>query len=204
MNIVTNLWKLAWALRSVKDPEKTHYMRKLAKDSDWEEGKHPRDKDGRFTSVGGVASAKKEERHKKQKRPKYTKEEGYKSQIGDPLEGDYHGYAAIQALVKEKHGYVPNAFTRPDIGNIALPWGDDFMGLKHIIQERMSQGISLEDFLPKLSGIIEDGKLESRNGRFYIRKNHYTAIVSPTYFDDEFAFLLTGWDENYPESMKKH
>lgn len=39
---------------------------------------------------------------------------------------------------------------------------------------------------------------------FYIRKDHYTAIVSPTYFDDEFTFLLTGWDENYPKSTKKH
>lgn len=172
-------------------------------DSDeWVEEDHPRDDGGRFTSGGG--SVKKEEKPKQRKRPKYTKEEGYKNQIGEPLEGDYHGYDAIRALAKEKHGYVPNAFTRSDIGGIALPWGDDFMGLKHIIQERMSQGIKPEDFLPKLPNIIENGDIESRNGRFYIRKDHYTAIVSPTYFDDEFTFLLTGWDENYPKSTKKH
>ena len=172
-------------------------------DSDeWVEEDHPRDDGGRFTSGGG--SVKKEEKPKQRKRPKYTKEEGYKNQIGEPIEGDYHGYDAIRALTKEKHGYVPNAFTRPDIGGITLPWGDDFMGLKHIIQERMSQGIKPEDFLPKLPGIIENGDIESRNGRFYIRKDHYTAIVSPTYFDDEFTFLLTGWDENYPKSTKKH
>ena len=172
-------------------------------DSDeWVEEDHPRDDGGRFTSGGG--SVKKEEKPKQRKRPKYTKEEGYKNQIGEPLEGDYHGYDAIRALAKEKHGYVPNAFTRSDIGGIALPWGDDFMGLKHIIQERMSQGIKPEDFLPKLPDIIENGDIERRNGRFYIRKDHYTAIVSPTYFDDEFTFLLTGWDENYPKSTKKH
>ena len=91
-----------------------------------------------------------------------------------------------------------------DIGSIALPWGDDFMGLKHIIQERQSQGIDTNEFLQHLPDIIEDGKLDSRNGRFYIRKDHYTAVISPTYFDDHFTFVLTGWDENVSETTKKH
>lgn len=177
-------------------------MQGVGDSGEWEEDDHPRDEGGRFTSGGG--SVQKEDKPKQKKRSKYTKGEGYKNQIGEPIEGDYHGYDAIRVLTKEKHGYVPNAFTRSDIGGIALPWGDDFMGLKHIIQERMSQGIKPEDFLPKLPDIIENGDIESRNGRFYIRKDHYTAIVSPTYFDDEFTFLLTGWDENYPKSTKKH
>ena len=57
--------------------------------------------------------------------------------------------------------------------------------------------------LPKLPDIIENGKLTSRNGRYYIGKDYYTAVVSPTYFDDQFTFLLTGWDETVPKAAKK-
>lgn len=140
---------------------------------------------------------------KKPKAPKYTKAEGYKHQIGEPIPGEHHGIDAINILLSKHAGYVPETFTRRDIGNIALPWGDDWMGLKHIIQERESQGIKPEDFLPKLPDIIENGELTSRNGRYYIRKDYYTAVVSPTYFDDQFTFLLTGWDETVPKAAKK-
>lgn len=140
----------------------------------------------------------------KQKAPKYTKEEGYEKQIGKPIQGDYKGINAIHKLLEVKRGYVPDAFTREDIGGIALPWGDDFMGLKHIIQERKSQKINVAEFLNRLPDIIENGKIDNRNGRFYIRKDNYTAVISPTYFDDQFTFVLTGWDENVPEAAKKH
>lgn len=140
----------------------------------------------------------------KLKAPKYTKAEGYEKQIGSPIHGGYKGINAINKLLETKSGYVPDAFIRSDIGSIALPWGDDFMGLKHIIQERQSQGIDTNEFLQHLPDIIEDGKLDSRNGRFYIRKDHYTAVISPTYFDDHFTFVLTGWDENVSETTKKH
>lgn len=33
-------------------------------------------------------------------------------------------------------------------------------------------------------------------------KDHYTAVISPTYFDDVFTFLLTGWDDNVPKHAK--
>ena len=171
-------------------------------DSDWEEDKHPRDGDGKFTSGGGGGKGKDSPR--KKKAPKYTKEEGYKNQIGEALPGEHHGYEAIKELVKYQSGYVPAAFSRSDIGDIALPWGDDFMGLKHIIQERASQGVSMQDFLPQLTDIIQQGNLTARNGRFYISKDHYTAVISPTYFDDAFTFLLTGWDDDVPKHAKKH
>lgn len=169
---------------------------------DWAEDEHPRDEGGKFISGAGKGFSGGE--NVKKKAPKYTKEEGYEKQVGKPLKGNYHGYEAIQALVKTKSGYVPNAFTRKDIGEIALPWGDDFMGLKHIIQERQSQGVNISEFLPKLSDIIENGTLEIKNGRYYIQKEHYTAVISPTYFDDHFTFVLTGWDDNVSKHEKKH
>ena len=157
---------------------------------------------GQFTGNGsGNASTGKQP--KKEKKPKLSKEEAYKIKIGNPVLGGYKGAAAINKLRELKSGYVPDAFTRSDIGGIALPWGDDTMGLKHIIQERISQGIDPDDFLPRLPDIIENGAIKKDRGRFYIRKNNYTAVVSPTFLDDEFAFLLTGWDETVPKSKKK-
>ena len=62
----------------------------------------------------------------------------------------------------------------------------------------------MQDFLPQLTDIIQQGNLAARNGRFYISKDHYTAVISLTYFDDAFTFLLTGWDDNVPKHTKKH
>ena len=194
-----------WAINHPKPPEapgKLPQAPRSVGDSDWEEDKHPRDGDGKFTSGGG--GGKENDSPRKKKAPKYTKEEGYKNQIGEALLGEHHGYEAIKELVKYQSGYVPAAFSRSDIGDIALPWGDDFMGLKHIIQERASQGVSMQDFLPQLTNIIQQGNLTARNVRFYISKDHYTAVISPTYFDDLFIFLLTGWDDNVPKHEKKH
>lgn len=156
---------------------------------------------GLFTGEGG--NPVKEEPPKKRKKPKLTKEEAYKKQIGDPIPGGYKGMGAINKLLELKNGYVPDAFERSDIGGIALPWGDDTMGLKHIIQERQAQGIDPMSFLPKLPDIIENGEIKKDRGRFYIRKDNYTAVVSPTYFDDDFTFVLTGWDETVPKAKKK-
>lgn len=44
----------------------------------------------------------------------------------------------------------------------------------------------------------------AKNGRFYLSKEHYTAVISPTYFDDEFTFVLSGWDDNVLKHAKKH
>lgn len=190
-------------------PEKPPQMPKRATDSTFREEEHPRADNGEFTKVDSnkvniEAKNKPKTTTRKRKAPKYSKSEGYEKQIGEPINGEYHGNSAIAILLEKKSGYVPNAFKRKDIGEIALPWGDDFMGLKHIIQERASQGVDLNSFLPKLTDIIETGDLNSRNGRYYISKEHYTAVVSPTYFDDKFTFLLTGWDNNVSKHEKKH
>lgn len=165
-------------------------------DENWDEDKHPRAENGRFGSGGSRKTKPKE------KAPKYTKEEAYKNQIGDPITGGYKGLEAINILRKLQSGYVPDAFTRQDVGGIALPWGDDWMGLKHIIKERSEQGVDVDAFLLRLPDLVEKGQLKADRGRYYIRKDNYTAVVSPTFFDDKFMFLLTGWDENYPKNKE--
>ena len=207
----------------MSDKTEINLERIRAYDAGWNESQHPRAKNGRFSSGHGARSSlpankrdvridalrklakvagegagkmPKSKQPKKPKAPKYTKEEGYKNQIGKPISGGYKGMDAINKLIETKSGYIPDAFVRRDIGGIALPWGDDWMGLKHIIQERISQGIDPEEFLPKLADVIEHGELKTDRGRCYIRKDKYTAVVSRTYFDDDFTFVLTGWDEN--------
>lgn len=193
-------------------------------DARWDESKHSRAQNGQFSKVHGARSSlpankqekrtnalksltkaaamSKKKRPKKPKAPKYTKEEGYKNQVGDPIPGGYKGIDAINKLREVQSGYVPDAFVRPDIGGIALPWGDDWMGLKHIIKDRLAQGIDPDKFLPKLADIIENGEKEEHGGRYYITKDGYLAVVSPTYFDDKFTFLLTGWDTTVPKAKK--
>lgn len=165
-------------------------------DENWDESKHPRADNGQFGN-GGAEKPK-----HKEKAPRYSKGEAYKNQIGEPIAGEHKGLEAINLLRKLQSGYVPDAFTREDIGGIALPWGDNWMGLKHIIKERSEQGVDVDKFLSNLPNVIETGQLKTDRGRWYIRKDNYTAVVSPTFFDDKFTFLLTGWDENYSKNKE--
>lgn len=59
--------------------------------------------------------------------------------FGQPFRG-YHGTEAINKLKNERRGYIPSAFHRDDIGNIDLIYGNDCIGLKHIIKERIGRG----------------------------------------------------------------
>lgn len=59
--------------------------------------------------------------------------------FGQPFRG-YHGIEAINKLKNERRGYIPSAFHRDDIENIDLIYGNECIGLKHIIKERIGRG----------------------------------------------------------------
>lgn len=145
---------------------------------DFEE-KHKRDKDGKFTSGGkdGEASEMPEEWGKE-----YT---GVK------------GKAAIDLLLKEKQGFVKDAFTRDDIGGISLVWGDENMGLAHIIKRRKEKNQDLEKVLNSLEKVVSNGKLSfnQSTNRFEISTDKIKAIVSPSYRNEKIQFLLTAFEE---------
>jgi hypothetical protein len=50
------------------------------------------------------------------------------------------GQAAVEKLLKERQGHVKGAFHRDDTGDIILAWGDDNMGIQHIINHRNLYG----------------------------------------------------------------
>ena len=147
-------------------------------DSDFEESKHPRSDDGKFTG-GGCNSI------------------SFKQESLDLLGQEHkapHGDAAVQKLLDCKNGHIKNAFIRPDIDDITLIWGNDAVGLKHIIKRRTEENKDVDELVSHLSDTIENGTLKiNKRGRFVITKGKYQAIISPEIFNDKLNFLVTGY-----------
>lgn len=106
------------------------------------------------------------------------------------------GQAAIKKILKEKKGHVKDAFTRPDIGGITLIWGDNSVGLQHLINSRERDGITdIEEFLSNLTDVIENGEVVKINdkGRFEILKDGKMAIIAPALRDGKITYLFTAF-----------
>lgn len=150
-------------------------------DSDFEESKHPRSDDGKFTGGGSGGG----------------NSIGFKQESLDLLGQEHkapHGDAAVQKLLDCKNGHIKNAFIRPDIDDITLIWGNDAVGLKHIIKRRTEENKDVDELVSHLSDTIENGTLKiNKRGRFVITKGKYQAIISPEIFNDKLNFLVTGY-----------
>ena len=116
MNVVLLLTRNGRTFRA----DLTPFLFGTRAENEWDESKHPRDKDGKF-GKGGDLSKK-----------RYPSKEGF---YGEEFKG-VKGKAAVDRLMKEKRGHVKGAFTRKDIGDIDLVWGNEGMGLAHIIKRR--------------------------------------------------------------------
>lgn len=150
-------------------------------DSDFEESKHPRNDDGKFTGGGSGGG----------------NSIGFKQESLDLLGQEHkapHGDAAVQKLLDCKNGHIKNAFIRSDIDDITLIWGNDAVGLKHIIKRRTEENEDVDELVSHLSDTIENGTLKiNKRGRFVITKGKYQAIISPEIFNDKLNFLVTGY-----------
>ena len=148
-----------------------------AQDAEWDESKHPRAENGQF---GGGGSS-----------------QNNAADISGFLGTEYQGkgQAAIQKLRQEKNGYIKGAFHRSDIGDIALVWGNDDVGLKHIIKRREEQGIDVDLFLEDIDEVIEKGNIQKsqETGNFEIWHNKKMAVISPEFKGNQLMFLLTAF-----------
>lgn len=123
----------------------------------------------------------------------------------EPFGKAYNEYSgkpkeAIEYLLKEKNGYVPNAIYKEGIGNIDIIWGEagtgkGGYGLAHIIRRRNEEGYNGEEFVKQLPDIIEHGKIYSKiaqinNKGSYIRKNEQDRVYIGTR-DKEIVIRLT-------------
>lgn len=110
---------------------------------------------------------------------------------------DYKGIEAINKLIKEKSGWCPNAFYRNDIGNIALFWGDNKSGLSHILKRRAKDNTNIEEFLNKLTDVIEKGifGIDKKGEAIVIEYEKRRAIIDVTKDkNNKIKFLLTAFE----------
>jgi hypothetical protein len=114
--------------------------------------------------------------------------------LGEKFEG-FRGQAAIDKLLKEKRGYIPAAFHREDLGDIALIWGDETAGLAHIIKRRTEQRIEINSFLSDLGEVVENGKMRKNldTGNFETLHNRKMCVIAPERIGNNLAFVLTAY-----------
>ncbi len=81
---------------------------------------------------------------KKDSVPTFGSQEELDALLGEEFKG-VKGQAAVDKLLKEKRGHVKGAFYREDIGDIDLFWGNEYVGLRHIIEERQKEKVGHVD-----------------------------------------------------------
>lgn len=163
-----------------------------ARDSDeWEEEKHPRDETGRFTGNGNTQAVRSDEADGEAA-------EDISQLLGEEFKG-YKGTDAINKLLSEKRGYVKAAFSNKTFGDISLVYGNESLGLCHIIMQRKKQGFTdekIKALLYSLDDVISSGKVgasKTGNGTFEVYKEGKVAIISPTLNGNKFTFVLTAY-----------
>lgn len=152
----------------------------LAFDSEWKEEDHPRDEDGKFASGSTSGSSG-------------DGQDDISGLLGVEYK-DVKGSAAVDKLIQEKRGHVKGAFKRSDIGDIDLVWGNDDIGLQHIIKRRQEQGIDVERLLSELPEVIEQGEIRRNDeGNFEIWHKGNMAVVYPEFKNNQITFLVTAY-----------
>lgn len=160
-----------------------------AKD-EWDESKHPRKDNGQF----GTGSEAKSNPEDKSNSVKPNQPKPLKEFLGKEYTG-VKGRAAVEKLLQEKQGHVKAAFTREDIGDIDLVWGNKNIGLLHIIRRREKQHIDIDKFLSVLPDVIEKGNLTpGKRARLEINYNGKTAVILPEYDGEKIKLVLTAFE----------
>lgn len=181
----------------------------------FDESKHPRADDGKFTEGKGDADKIRETVKKFSDSPKKDMSamgvgtennsvrpfDDISSLLGREYKG-YKGQAAVNKLMKEQQGHVKGAFYRDDVGNIDLLWGNDYLGLKHIIKHREEQGINAQQFLSDIAETVESGSFLKRgnNGTFEFWHKGKSVIISPEYHGNKVTYLLTAFKKTLNKS----
>ncbi len=113
----------------------------------------------------------------------------------------YHGFTnkpeqAISKLLQEQQGEVPDAYVHPELGNIALLYGDEKMGLRHIIARR---GMAWVDRIP---GILRNGELvrDGKHPRAYLVDHRedpaHVSVVRLQWDGHEKTWLMTAYEDD--------
>lgn len=188
-------------------PQQEEELKALASGKD--KDKDGEDNGGKNDKAKAEDKAFNEEEVNRDELGKFAQKAGGSSKsIKDFLGQEYtgvKGQAAVEKLLKEKQGHVKAAFTREDIGDIDLVWGNENIGLFHIIKQRTKQGININKFLGSLSNVIEKGQIfAGKRGRLEIKHNEKTAVILPEYYGEKVQLVLTAFEniEQQKEPIK--
>lgn len=174
---------------------------------EWDESKHPRDnRNGQFTE-----GKEKEYRQNADyneivfdRQKESEKSPSIDELLGEEFKG-YKGQAAIDKLLLEKRGYVKGAFHRDDIGDIDLLWGNDRLGLQHIILQRRKEKETEEEkvrhineLLSNLGESIEKAYFKKKNnkGNFEFQYEKSYIVIAPEYHGNQITYVLTAYKRN--------
>ncbi len=166
------------------------------------ENEHPRDNGGKFTDKEGTKKSGYDSRDDlgniRDAQNKNSDKSVSNQDISELLGNEYKGFkgqAAIDKLMNEKQGHIKGAFHRDDIGDIDLLWGNEYLGLKHIILQREKQGIDTQQFMKDLADVVESGNFRKKNdrGNFEFMQNGKVAVISPEIRGNKITFLLTAF-----------
>lgn len=128
-------------------------------------------------------------------------EAAFKELCGPEVKGVPRKYAALALLLKGE-GHIKGAFHRDDVGDIDLLYGDDSLGLKHIVQRRLKAdpGMDIVSFVSGLADVVETGDVYYNKDRdnFEIWKNNKMCVVTRTFHGKEMHLVITA----YPSKRK--
>ncbi len=107
----------------------------------------------------------------------------------------YKGAEAVKKILAEKQGYVRAAFSRKEIGDIDLIWGDAKIGLRHILERRKASNpdMDVDDFVRDMADIVENGEIHFREDRnnYEIWKNKKLCVVTNAFYGNRLHLVLT-------------
>ena len=146
------------------------------------DAKHDRDKNEKFSSGGESQGAKEFDSEK------------FKEVIGPEFRG-IRRQAAVRKLIQERQGQVKGAFYRGEVGYIDLVWGNEKVGLKHLIDRRSDDGFDADDVASDLSDSIQNGDIavDDKRNNYRFWKNRKEVIVSKLYFGKELHLVITAY-----------
>ena len=114
----------------------------------------------------------------------------------------YHdGANAIKKLLTEKQGQVAGAFHKDGLGDIDLVWGNEKMGLAHILARRSEQWGEEKAirFINHLAENIEKGTINAgKNGRAQINTELTTIVIDK---NKDNRFILTAYRDKNNKKM---
>jgi len=113
---------------------------------------------------------------------------------------------AFEFLMKHKSGDLLGVFHRKDIGDIDLVWGDENMGLSHILGKHVGEGkdfANAEEALEMLESIVNGGNvIRDNENRYVIELNGYRVGIRKDYDGKKKNWIVTAIDYNRTQEEK--